>query len=356
MAAPGLGGMTWDDPSYEKQVRRGLADVERLLLDVVQSEYPFVTETSRHLLNAGGKRFRPLVVLLAAHVAQAAVAATTGGRPPAADDGAGVPPEVLQAAVAIELTHLSTLYHDDVMDEALRRRGAPSANARWDNTIAILTGDFLFARASEITADLGTEATRILARTIAVLCEGQIRETVGPADGQDPIEHHLRVLAEKTGSLIATSGRLGALLVGADTDTVDRLTAFADRIGVAFQISDDLLDITSSGDDSGKTPGTDLREGIRTLPVLYLLASPAADDDADAARLRELLLGGSPGLAAAEHAEALALLRRSPALERARGTLQTWADEARDLLAPLPACSGRAALEALCELVVTRTG
>src|SRR3954452_13279193 len=180
---------TFTDPVLEKDVRAGLTDVERVLRESVHSDYPFVDETSRHLLDAGGKRFRPLVVLLASHF----------GDPSSAS--------VIPAAVAIELTHLSTLYHDDVMDEATLRRGAPSANSRWTNTIAILTGDFLFARASEITADLGTEATRILAQTIAVLCEGQIRETVGPGSG-DAIAHYHQVVAEKTGSLIATSGHL----------------------------------------------------------------------------------------------------------------------------------------------------
>src|SRR3954471_13734140 len=185
---------TFSDPDLEKTIRAGLADVERVLRESVHSEYPFVDQTSRHLLDAGGKRFRPLVVLLTAHFGDPTSSA------------------VVPAAVAIELTHLSTLYHDDVMDEAVLRRGAPSANSRWTNTIAILTGDFLFARASEITADLGTDATRILARTIAVLCEGQIRETLGAAQGADGVDHCLSVLGEKTGSLIATSGHLGALL------------------------------------------------------------------------------------------------------------------------------------------------
>ena len=180
--------VVFDDPALEAAVRGGLESVEAMLRESVKSNYPFVTETSRYLVDAGGKRFRPLLVLLAAQF------------------GDPTSPGVVPAAVAIELTHLSTLYHDDVMDEATLRRGTRSANSRWDNTVAILTGDFLFARASEITADLGTEATRILAQTIAVLCEGQIRETTGPGPGDDPVEHYLSVLAEKTGSLIATSG------------------------------------------------------------------------------------------------------------------------------------------------------
>ncbi len=318
-----LPGLDFIDPALEASIRRGLGAVEDLLRASVQSSYPFVTETSRHLVDAGGKRFRPLIVLLASGF---------GDREATA---------VVPAAVAIELTHLSTLYHDDVMDEAVLRRGAMSANARWTNSIAILTGDFLFARASEITADLGTEATRILAQTIAVLCEGQIRETVGPGSS-DPIAHYRRVVAEKTGSLIATSGRLGALLSGASPAVVTALTAYGDRIGAAFQISDDLLDITSPSGESGKNPGTDLREGVRTLPVLLAeqdgLVLP--DDLSDDAVL----------------AAALQSLRGSSAIERARQELVAEAAGARAQLVGLPEVASRAALEALCDYVVTRTG
>jgi heptaprenyl diphosphate synthase len=318
-----LPGLDFSDPVLEANIRRGLFAVEELLRTSVQSSYPFVTETSRHLVDAGGKRFRPLVVLLAAGFGDQDAAAVT------------------QAAVAIELTHLSTLYHDDVMDEAVLRRGAMSANARWNNSIAILTGDFLFARASEITADLGTEATRILAQTIAVLCEGQIRETVGPGSG-DPIAHYRQVVAEKTGSLIATSGRLGALLSGASPAVVTAMTAYGDRIGTAFQISDDLLDITSLSGESGKNPGTDLREGIRTLPVLFaeqdglVLPDDLSDDGVLAGALR--------------------LLRGSSAIERVRTELLAEAAGARAQLTGLPDVPSRAALEALCDYVVTRTG
>src|ERR1700712_3852608 len=290
---------SFSDPDLEKTVRSGLADVERLLRESVHSDYPFVDMTSRHLLDAGGKRFRPLVVLLASHF------------------GDPLSSAVVPAAVAIELTHLSTLYHDDVMDEATLRRGAPSANARWNNTIAILTGDFLFARASEITADLGTEATRILARTIAVLCEGQIRETVGPGDGE-PVEHYLRVIDDKTGSLIATSGRLGSQLAGADEATVEALATYGQRIGVAFQLSDDLLDITSGSEESGKTPRHDPREGIHTLPTLF------AEQDGFAVPAD---LGSDEVLAST-----LTELRAHPALERARLALERGDDGARGRL------------------------
>ncbi|EFC85596.1 polyprenyl synthetase family protein [Parafrankia sp. EUN1f] len=324
------------DPDLEKAVRVGLAAVEEMLRLSVHSEFSFVTEASRHLVDAGGKRFRPMVVLLAAQFAD--------------PEAAGVVP----AAVAIELTHLSTLYHDDVMDEAPLRRGAASANARWTNTVAILTGDFLFARASEITADLGPEATRILARTIATLCEGQIRETVGPGPGQNQIEHYLRVITDKTASLIATSGRLGAMLAGADRVTADVLAAFGERFGVAFQLSDDIIDLASPTETSGKTPGTDLREGIPTLPVLYALEG----EDAGARRLRDLL-GADPwassGVTESAVVEALEVLREHPAMDRARAELARWSGEARACLAPLPDGPAKTALESLADFVVDRT-
>ncbi|MDT3438586.1 MULTISPECIES: polyprenyl synthetase family protein [unclassified Pseudofrankia] len=320
------------DPDLESAVRAGLTDVERLLREAVRSEFTFVTEASRHLTDAGGKRFRPMVVLLAAHFAD-----------PAA-------PEVIQAAAAIELTHLSTLYHDDVMDEAPLRRGAASANARWTNTVAILVGDYLFARASEITADLGPEATRILAQTIATLCEGQIRETVGPMPDDDPVEHYLRVVTGKTASLIAASGRLGAMMAGADPVTADILATFGERIGVGFQLSDDIIDVASESAASGKTPGTDLRAGVRTLPMLYALRG----QDAGADRLRELLAEGFASDAAL--GEAIEILRSHPGMDEARAQLNSWASSARDCLAPLPEGSAKTALESLADFVVARTG
>lgn len=322
------------DPALEDAVRSGLASVEALLHESVKSSFPFVTEASRHLVDAGGKRFRPLLVLLSAQFG---------------DPGAvGVVP----AAVVVELTHLATLYHDDVMDEADVRRGAASANARWDNTVAILTGDFLFARASDILAHLGPEAVRIQARTFERLVTGQIRESVGPGPGEDAVEHYLSVLADKTGSLIATSGRFGGMLAGADEAVVDVLTRFGERIGIAFQLSDDLLDVLSESADSGKTPGTDLREGVPTLPVLLLRRSPRRED----ARLLDLLDRLPAGDAdEREHAEALRLLRAHPAVTEAQGEVRRWAEEARAVLAPLPACAAKDALAALCDQVVGRT-
>jgi heptaprenyl diphosphate synthase len=326
-----LGELDRLPPELEQAVRSGMAAVELQLREAVKSDVPFVTETASHLVEAGGKRFRPLLVVLASQF----------GDPHA--------PGVVPSAVVCELTHLGTLYHDDVMDEAAMRRGAQSANARWTNTIAILTGDFLFSRASDILADLGPEAVRIQARTFERLVTGQIRETVGPVDGEDAVEHYISVLADKTGSLIATCGHFGALLSGASDDIVDVMTRFGERIGVAFQISDDLLDVASESAQSGKMPGTDLREGIPTLPVLYARAST---DPADAG-LVDLLRGD---LSDDDRlASALAGLRVSSGMQRARADLRRWADDARGALTPLPDVPAKAALASLCDLVVDRT-
>jgi heptaprenyl diphosphate synthase len=325
-------GIDFDDAELEASIRRGLQAVEVALRASVRSEDEFVADAARYLVMAGGKRFRPLLTLLAAQF----------GYPEA--DG------VVMSAVVCELTHLATLYHDDVMDEATVRRGAVAVNSRWTNTVAILTGDFLFARASDILADLGPEAVRIQARCFERLVTGQIRETVGPKAGVDPIDHYLAVLADKTGSLIATSAELGARFAGVDPDTVDSLRVFGEQFGIAFQISDDIIDIASDTDQSGKTPGTDLREGVQTLPVLYALQST----EPGSGRLRELVSRPIPD--DLEHAEALHLLRRSTALEQARRTVHAYAESARAAVSGLPDSAPKAALLALTDLVEVRSG
>jgi len=319
------------DPALAEAVHAGLGRVENLLRSVVQSDLEFVTETSLHLVDAGGKRFRPLFTLLAAQFGDA-------GRE-----------DVTKAAAVVELIHLATLYHDDVMDEATMRRGAVSANARWDNTIAILTGDFLFAHASKLVADLGTEAGHIMASTFSKLVTGQMRETVGPSAGQDPVAHYLKVIDEKTGSLIATAGRFGGMFAGATPEQVRALSTYGDVCGSVFQISDDIIDIASPATESGKTPGTDLREGVRTLPMLYAIADPDPQGD----RLRELLAGPLADDNLVD--EALKLLRESAGLEQARQTLAGYADRARTALAALPAGPARDALDSLTDYVVART-
>lgn len=333
MSANSIGGVDLTDPGLAAATNAGLEQVEQLLHREVHSDYRFVTETSLHLIDAGGKRFRPLFTLLGAQ---------TGPRPDA--------DEVITAAAVVELIHLATLYHDDVMDSATMRRGAESANARWDNTVAILTGDFLFAHASRLVADLGPDAVRIIADTFAELVTGQMRETRGPRAGEDPVEHYLAVIAEKTGSLIATSGRYGGMFSGCPPEQVDSLRRFGSVIGTAFQISDDVIDIASPSDSSGKTPGTDLREGVHTLPMLYALQ----DTGPDAERLRVLL--ARPITDDAEVDEALALLRSGPGLVRAREVLAQQADAAHAELAKLPPCPATDALAALTSFVVDRTG
>ncbi|WP_113704972.1 polyprenyl synthetase family protein [Nonomuraea lactucae] len=329
MTAPPVVDLPIEDERLAQDLATGLAAVEKLLRSSVESEDAFVTEASKHLIEAGGKRFRTLMVLLAAQF----------GDPSA--------PGVVPGAVVIELTHLGSLYHDDVMDEAPVRRGSPSANARWDNTVAILTGDYLFAQASDILADLGPELIRIQAQTFSRLVQGQIRETIGPKGDDDPVAHYISVLADKTGSLIAASGRFGALLAGAPADVEERLSRACEAIGVAWQLGDDLLDVASTSSESGKTPGTDLREGIQTLPVLYALATGGPS------RLVELLSGPVPEN---DVEEALTLLRAHPGMAQARAELDAWVDRARVDIAGLPDIPAKDAFLALCDYVVERSG
>jgi heptaprenyl diphosphate synthase len=319
------------DTALEARVRARLEQVEQDLAASVRSEVDFLNEAARHLLQAGGKRFRPLLTVLASEF----------GDPDA--DG------VVPAALVVELTHLATLYHDDVMDDAALRRGAESANARWNNSVAILTGDFLFARASDIVSDLGPDAVRIQSRTFSRLVQGQIRETVGPARGEDPLAHYLSVVADKTGSLIATSATLGALLAGVPPELTGTLTLFGEQIGTAFQLSDDIIDVASDSTELGKTPGTDIREGVPTLPTLIARQSHHPTDS----RLLELLSG--PITDDSKHAEAMRLLRSNPAMTKARLEVQRRADAARFLLRSVPDIPARQALLGLCDLVTTRS-
>jgi heptaprenyl diphosphate synthase len=332
MTTASSGLLSSTDPALQAAVNEGLERVEGRLREVVRSSHPMLTEAAAHLVEAGGKRVRPLLALLSAQL------------------GDADRPEVVDAAVVVELTHLATLYHDDVMDEAPVRRGAASANIRWTNTVAILTGDYLFARASDLTAGLGTEATHLQSRTFARLVEGQIAETAGPFDGVDPVAHHLQVLADKTASLLSTSARLGALMAGVDRETVDRVADFGEVFGVAFQLSDDLIDVLSDSEQSGKTPGTDLREGIATLPVLLVRSC----DDAASALLTRLLAQDLSEDAAL--AEALRRLRAHPAIGQAREVLQSYVDRARSIADDLPEGPTRQAFTALTDFVLARTG
>ena len=306
-------------------VRTDLELVEQTLREAVESSDPFVHGAATHLLEAGGKRFRPMLVLLAGHL------------------GDAKDPRLVPCAAAIELTHLATLYHDDVIDEALVRRGAPSANVRFDNSVDILTGDYLFARSSSLAADLGTYVSRVLADTIGLLCEGQIMETDHAGTDRQTVERYLAVVERKTAALLATSCRLGAWLSGVPEDHVEAVTRFGHAVGVAFQLSDDILDIAGRVEDSGKTPGTDLREGVWTLPVLETLGGriPGGED------LRSALARG-------DVAAALELLRSNGSIDLALARVEEWGARAKVALASVPESPGRVALERLADFLTGR--
>ncbi len=319
------------DAALESSLTADMERVETLLRSHIEGEYPLVIETSRHLVEAGGKRLRPLLTLLGAQF----------GDPTAYG--------IIEAAVVCELTHLATLYHDDVMDEAPLRRGVESANNRWGNTVAILTGDYLFAKASHLLADLGPEAVRLQASTFERLVIGQITETQGSTSGLSQLDHYLHVISGKTSSLIATSIRFGALLAGATPAVTQSLTAYGELIGTVFQLADDVIDIASETNESGKTPGTDLREGVPTLVTLYILES----DDPKDAELRKIL--SAPITDEAIVASTLVALRNHEALANARRILVEYADLARTQLTSLPEGVAKDALFNLCDAIITRT-
>jgi len=319
------------DPSLAADLTLGMQGVEELLREHIKGDYPLVEETSRHLVAAGGKRLRPLLTLISSHF------------------GDSSRKEIIPAAVVCELTHLATLYHDDVMDEAPLRRGVESANNRWGNTIAILTGDYLFSKASDLLADLGPEAVRLQARTFERLVIGQIMETQGPQNGEDPLAHYLRVVGDKTGSLIATSARFGAMLSGASREITETLTKFGEQIGIAFQLADDVIDIASESNESGKTPGTDLREGVPTLVTLNVMASGKSED----ADLQRLLSGPIHDEETVQ--QVLRALRGHAGLSQAREQLSQVAKQARAALGPLPLTPATAALFSLCDAVIDRS-
>ena len=328
MAQLGIPGIA---PGLEAELQEGMAKVESLLLSHIQGDYPLVEETSRHLVAAGGKRLRPLLTLLASHYGD--------------KNRFGI----IESAVVCELTHVATLYHDDVMDEATLRRSVESANHRWGNTVAILTGDYLFAKVSALLADIGPEAVRLQAATFERLVIGQIMETQGPQNGEDPLAHYLQVVADKTGSLIAASARFGAMVSGAPADIKETLTVFGEKIGVAFQLADDVIDIASDSHQSGKTPGTDLREGIPTLVTLNVMRSTRAEDR----ELRELV--SAPIKDETSVAQVLRELRVHPALDESREQLQQIARDARTALGPLPVNDVTGALFSLCDAIVDRS-
>ena len=319
------------DSGLENSLVADMARVEDLLRSHIDGKYPLVIETSRHLVEAGGKRLRPLLTLLGAQF----------GEPNNV--------QVIQAAVVCELTHLATLYHDDVMDEAPLRRGVESANNRWGNTVAILTGDYLFAKTSALLADLGPEAVRIHAHTFERLVIGQIMETQGSTEGLSLLEHYTQVIADKTGSLIATSARYGAIFAGASSKDIEILTQYGEKIGILFQLADDIIDIASETDESGKTPGTDLREGVPTMVTVHILESKDPQD----AELKALL--SEPIHDEEVVASTLKALRTHKAMKISRDLLVKYADESKGLVADLKDCPAKEALISLCDAIITRT-
>ncbi len=319
------------DPALEQELLASMAQVEVLLRDSIEGKYPLVIETSRHLVDAGGKRLRPLLTLIASQF----------GNPKAKG--------IVEAAVVCELTHLGTLYHDDVMDEAPLRRGVESANNRWNNTVAILTGDYLFAKTSQLLADLGPEAVRLQAFTFERLVIGQITETQGSSEGKTQLEHYLNVVADKTASLISASARYGAMISGADVKIMDALTKFGEEIGTVFQLADDIIDIASDSKESGKTPGTDLREGVPTLVTLFILES---SDPADA-ELKKIL--SAPITDEAVVAQTILKLRSHSALTKSRELVAGYGKSAQKHLEILPESPAKAALVGLSQAVISRT-
>ena len=318
------------DSQLEESLISDLKKVEDLMRSHIKGDYPLVVETSRHLVEAGGKRLRPLLTLLSAQF----------GDPTNYD--------IIKAAVCCELTHLATLYHDDVMDDAALRRGVVSANKKWDNAVAILTGDYLFSKVSDMLADIGPEAVKLQAKTFERLVIGQIKETQGKSEGLSQIDHYMKVVADKTGSLIATSARFGALLSGASMEVVETLTKFGEKIGVAFQVADDLLDIASTETASGKTPGTDLKEGVPTLVTLFVMTD---NDPADKVLIEKL----SKPISDQDLAGVIQELRNHKALKKVQDYLSNVAKEANQLLVDLPNGPAKSALENLTFALVNRS-
>jgi heptaprenyl diphosphate synthase len=314
------------------RIDRGLEQVESSLLTDMQFSDALADVTARYLLEAGGKRVRPTLTLLTAHL------------------GGGVNDDVVAVARGIELIHLASLYHDDVMDDASMRRGVPSAQAVWGNSVAILTGDLLFARASQLVSSMGEDAIRMQADTFERLCLGQLHETVGPHENEDPVAHYIQVLSDKTGSLIGTAAEIGVLFGGAPSEFRPALREFGEKIGIAFQLIDDVIDLSPAAEETGKKAGTDLRVGVVTLPLLYLQAD--AVDDADAAALLARL---DPSVDDQAFDAAVAELRAHPVTRRTVEEAHRWSREAVAALDVLPDSAVKKALTRFADSIVERS-
>jgi heptaprenyl diphosphate synthase len=328
LAIPGLEAA---DALLRGEIGARLDEVEEALSKAVKTDSELLGETASYLLEAGGKRYRPMLVMLSSYFG---------------DPG---DTRLVSGAVVVELTHLATLYHDDVIDEADARRGRPSVNTRWDNTVAILTGDYLFARASELSADLGTEVTRLMARTIATVCDGQIREVAVTGRVDQTVEAYTVAIRNKTAALTAASTRMGGLLSDAPEESLDTLEALGESVGMAFQLSDDIMDIVSTPEVLGKEPGVDIKEGIYTLPVLIALS-----DREGGAELRSLLTEGPPH--GDDLARALDLVRADGAIDAARAAVTTEVRKAHAFLEQLPESRATEAFGQVADFLATRCG
>lgn len=329
-----------EDVTLAAEVAEALIKVEEDLLSSLTSADELVNASARYLAQAGGKRVRPLLTVLTSML------------------GDGVDDRVRRAAAVMEMTHLATLYHDDVMDSAPVRRGAPAAHHVWGNSVAILTGDLILARASRLMSELGLQASEIQAQTFERLVMGQLHETVGPRADEDAYAHYLGVIGDKTGSLVAAAARLGAHFGGCSAQTISMLQDYGEAVGVAFQLADDVIDLTADAESSGKTPGTDLREGVATLPVL-LLRQQAEDASApqgqrDAVALLNLIDGDLSSDEAL--AQAVAAVVAHPVTEQSWQVAHSWAERAKQAVVELPESTVKSALISFADAVVDREG
>lgn len=324
-------GLEAPDPVLERDIRARLDEVEAALEKAVHADSDMLAETAQYLLAAGGKRFRPMLVLLSGYF------------------GDPTDPRLIPGSVAIELVHAATLYHDDVIDEAEARHGVPSVNARWTNTVAILTGDYLFARASEISTDLGTEICALLARTIATLCDGQIREVEAAGRLEQSEQAYMEIIRRKTGALIATSCRLGGMLSEATPEFRDVLGEYGEALGMAFQLSDDIMDVIATTEELGKEPGVDMKEGVYTFPVLYALHRGPRKDE-----LRALLEAGPPD--GERLVRSLEIVRADEGIAAARAAVVAEVDRAQALAGRLPESPAATSLSQLAEFLAARCG
>ena len=318
-------------------VEAGLERVDSALERELRVADPVADATSRYLYEAGGKRVRPMLALLTAQL------------------GDGATDEVIDGATALEMTHLGSLYHDDVMDAADKRRGVPAAHEVWGNSVAILTGDLLFSRASQIMARHGDRAIRLQADTFERLVLGQMHETVGPKEGEDRVAFSLDVLSDKTGSLIAAAAQAGLVFSNGPSEYEQAMITFGEKCGVAFQLLDDVIDMSSDPDETGKVPGTDLRAGVPTMP--YLVLSQRTDGESVALRQRiddgvaRIADGADPAVLDADLAE----LRDHDATQATLDLAHSWSREAIDALAPLPNGAVREALTRFAQAVSDRS-